>query len=79
MSADFDLVDKLAPDSDSDPNFLPNKSPWLFLIALEVLLRTFCKAGTYMVEDPNTGTPVVNVERTPIEEHLVMGRKFVLE
>jgi hypothetical protein len=79
MSADFDLVDKLAPDSDRNPHFHPYKSPWLFLIALENLLRTFCKAGTYMVEDPNTGTPAVNVEKAPIEEHLVMARKFVFE
>ena len=79
LSADFDLVDKLVPDSDTNPHFSPYKSPWLFLIALENLLRTFCKAGTYMVQDPDTRTAVVNVERAPIEDHLVMARKFVFE
>ena len=49
FATDFDLIDKTMPDNDDDPNFLPNKSPWLFLIALEAMLHTFCKAGSYMV------------------------------
>ena len=79
LSADFDLVDKLAPVSDANPHFDPYASPWLFLIALENLLRSFCKAGTYSVRDPDTGTDVVNVERAPIEDHLAMARSFVFE
>ena len=75
----FDLINKTTPDNDDDPNFLPNKSPWLFLIALEAMLRTFCKAGSYMVKDHATAKPVINVDRIPVEEHLVMARKFVLE
>ena len=72
-------MDKLAPVSDANPHFDPYASPWLFLIALENLLRSFCKAGTYSVRDPDTGTDVVNVERAPIEDHLAMARSFVFE
>ena len=79
FSTDFDLVDKSQPDNDNDPDFLPNKSPWLFLIALEAMLRTFAKAGTYMVKDHITDEVVPNVHRIPIEEHLVLARKFILE
>ena len=79
FATDFDLIDKTTPDNDDDPNFLPNKSPWLFLIALEAMLRTFCKAGSYMVKDHATAKPVMNVDRIPVEEHLGMARKFVLE
>ena len=43
------------------------------------MLRTFAKAGTYMVKDHITGDLVPNVDRIPVEEHLVMARKFVLE
>ena len=79
FATDFDLIDKTQADNDDDPNFLPNKSPWLFLIALEAMLRTFAKAGTYMVKDHISGDTVPNVDRIPVEEHLVMARKFVLE
>ena len=73
MATDFDLIDNTTPDNDDDPNFLPNKSPWLFFIALEAMLRTFCKAGSHMVKDHATAKPVINVDRIPIEEHLVMA------
>ena len=43
------------------------------------MLRTFAKAGTYMVKDHITDDTVPNVDRIPVEEHLVMARKFVLE
>ena len=43
------------------------------------MLRTFAKAGSYLVKDHETSKPVMNVNRVPIEEHLVMARKFVLE
>ena len=79
FATDFDLIDKTTPDNDDDPKFLPNKSPWLFLIALEAMLRTFAKAGTYLFKDHESGNPVMNVDRIPVEEHLVMARKFVLE
>ena len=79
FATDFDLIDKTTPDNDDDPNFLPNESPWLFLIALEAMLHTFAKAGTYMVKDHISGDTVPNVDRIPVEEHLVMARKFVLE
>ena len=59
FATDFDLIDKTTPGNDDDPNFLPNKSPWLFLIALEAILRTFAKAGTYMVKDHESGDPVI--------------------
>ena len=45
FATDFDLIDKTAPDNDDDPNFLPNKSPWLFLIALEAMLRKYLNAA----------------------------------
>ena len=79
FATDFDLIDKTTPENDDDPNFLPNKSPWLFLIALGAMLRTFCKAGSFFVKDHSTAKPVINVDRIPVEEHLVMARKFVLE
>ena len=43
------------------------------------MLRTFAKAGTYMVKDHISGESVPNVGRIPVEEHLVMAHKFVLE
>ena len=52
LSADFDLVDKLAPVSDANPHFDPYASPWLFLIALENLLRSFCKGGNLLGSRP---------------------------
>ena len=61
FATDFDLINKTTPDNDDDPNFLPNKSPWLFLIALEAMLRTFTKAGTYSVKDHISGEIVPNV------------------
>ena len=79
FATDFDLIDRTQPDNDDDPNFLPNRSPWVFLIALEAMLRTFSKAGCYMVKDHVTDELVPNVDRIPVEEHLVMARKFVLE
>ena len=79
FATNFDLIDKTVPDNDDDLNFLHNRSPWLFLIALEAMLFTFCKAGSYMVKDHITGKPTINVDRIQVEEHLVMARKFVLE
>jgi hypothetical protein len=79
FATNFDLIDKTVPDNDDDPNFLPNRSPWLFLITLEAMLRTFCKAGSYMVKGHAKGKPTINVDRIQVEEHLVIARKFVLE
>ena len=47
FATDFDLIDKLAPDNDDDSNFLPSWSPWLFLISVKAMLRTFSKAGVH--------------------------------
>ena len=52
---DFDLIDKSKPLDEDNPNYIANKSPFLFLIALEAMLRTFVKAGSYLVEDPEAG------------------------
>ena len=52
-----------------------NANPFVFLIAVEVLLRTLAKAGTYYVDDPQ----VLNIERPLIEEHLAQCRVFALE
>ena len=43
------------------------------------MLRTFAKAGSYLFKDDETSKPVMNVNMIPIEEHLIMARKFVLE
>ena len=78
-------MDKTKPLDEDNPQYLPNKSPWLFLIALEATLRTFVKAGSYQVPnkeaEPVNGTApmVVNVARGPIEEHLANARNFILE
>ena len=34
---------------------------------------------TYIVKDHGSGNPVMNVDRIPVEDYLVMARKFVLE
>ena len=65
-----------------------NQNPFLWLLALENFLRSLCKAGSYLVEDPEdersaeaiTARPkVLNVDRAPIEEHLAQCRAFILE
>ena len=80
---DFDLIDKSKPLDEDNPNYIANKSPFLFLIALEAMLRTFVKAGSYLVEDPDKpdghqDKMVLNVDREPIEEHLANVRSFIL-
>ena len=62
------------------PAFQVDRSPWQFLVALENMLRSFCLAGTFKVEDPeNNGKPALMVERTLIEDHLHECRAFVLD
>ena len=52
------------------------------------VLRSLCKAGSYLVADPaNDRSPdeiaalpkALNIERAPIEEHLAQCRAFILE
>ena len=76
---DFDLIDKSKPLDEDNPNYIANKSPFLFLIALEAMLRTFVKAGSNLVEDPEASNKMVlNVDREPVEEHLANVRSFIL-
>ena len=65
-----------------------NTNPFLSLTALEVLLRTLAKSGSYWVDDPQDDRPdeerrqtskVLNVERELIEEHFAQCRAFALE
>lgn len=41
FATDFDFIDKTTADNADDPNYLPNKCPWRFLILLEAMMRTF--------------------------------------
>jgi hypothetical protein len=65
-----------------------NQNPFLWLLALENFLRSLCKAGSYLVEDPEDDRlaeaialrpKVLNIDRAPIEEHLARCRAFILE
>ena len=75
----FELVDKTKPDDEDNPHDFPNKSPWLYIVALEAMLQTFPKALTCLVKCPVTGEQVYNVARGPLEEHLANCRSFVLQ
>ena len=39
------IVDSFQTTSDSDPSLASSKSPWIFFVALEALMRSFSKAG----------------------------------
>ena len=61
-----------------------NQNPFLSLLALNNFLRSLCKAGFYLVHDPEddrspesiSACPkVLNIERAPMEEHLARKRK----
>ena len=63
-------------------------SPFLWLMSLEVYLRTFCKVGSYLVTDPEDDRSVSEIAASPqvpnidprhIEEHLALCRSFILE
>ena len=63
-------------------------NPFLWLVSLEVYLRTLCKAGSYLVTDPEDDRPaeevdiapqVPNIDRKCIEEHLALCRSFIIE
>ena len=41
----------------NDGDFAINDNPFLWLIALENVLHTLCKAGCYMVDDPEDARP----------------------
>ena len=65
-----------------------NQNPFLWLLALEIFLRSLCKAGSYLVQDPEhdrspdaiaASPKVLNIERAPIEEHLAQCRSFILD
>ena len=68
--------------------FAINGNPFLWLIALEMFLHTLCKAGSYLVDDPEdtrqpevraTSPQVLNIDRDCIEEHLASCCNFILE
>ena len=76
----FDLIDKSQPADKDDHHFYANKAPWLFMVAQEAMLRTFTKAGTYLVPNPEKGgKEEFMVEREPIEEHLAHCRAFIID
>lgn len=80
FNKDFGLIGKSKTADDEEPAFYANRSPWLYLVAFEAMLRTFCKAGTYTVPDVQNGAkPSFMVEREPGEEHLAQRRAFVLD
>ena len=63
-------------------------NPFLFLMALESMLRTLAKAGSYPVDDPDDDRTeaerkecpqVLNIDRELIEDHLAQCRAFVIE
>ena len=65
-----------------------NQNPFLWLLALKDVLRSLCKAGSYLVHDPEddrspesiSACPkVLNIERAPVEEHLAQCRSFIIE
>ena len=65
-----------------------NSDPILWLLSLQNFLRSLCKAGSYLVHDPEDDRSpeaisvcpkVLNIERALIEEHLAQCRAFILE
>ena len=80
FSMQFDLIDKSQPADKDDHHFYANKAPWLYMVAQESMLRTFTKAGTYLVPNPmKGGKEEFMVEREPIEEHLAHCRAFIID
>ena len=76
----LDLVDLSKPDDEEKTSYCPSRSSWLFIIAMEAMLRTFAGAGTYLVDDPERGNDkTLDVARELIEEHLAQCRSFVLD
>ena len=65
-----------------------NSNPFLWLLALGNFLRSLCKAGSYLVHDPeddrspeaiSSCPKVLNIERAHIDKHLTQCRAFILE
>ena len=80
LTTNFDLLDKSVPDDEEDPHYNSSKSPCLFLVALEALLRTLVNAGSYYVpDDEDKSKQVVNVDKGLIEDRLARVRSFILE
>ena len=72
----------------NDNGYSIGANPFLWLMSLEVQLRTLCKAGSYLVTDPEDDRPdadiaaapqVPNIDRGHIDEHLAFCRAFILE
>ena len=68
----------------SEPSFHIDRSPWLYLIALENMLRSFCLAGSFKTQDPEAeplskDRMVLMVCRIPVETHLKRCRAFALD
>ena len=72
----------------NDNGYNIGTSPFLWLMSLEVYLRTFCKEGSYLVTDPEddrsaseiaASPQVPSIDRRHIEEHLALCRSFILE
>ena len=72
----------------NDKGYSIGSNPVLWLMSLEVFLRTLCKAGSYLVNDPedtrsqeeiNISPQVPNIPRKYIEDNLAICRSFILE
>ena len=81
-------IDLVVNTKDSDdkngPSFHVDRSPWLFQLALENMLRSFCLAGSFKVRDPEATESdknklVLMVERELLEDHLHDCRAFILQ
>ena len=79
--SNFELVDKTKAKNANEAAYYARQNPWLWLTALDAQLRTFCKAGTFYVDDPQSTTgasaKTLMIDREPIEIHLAECRSFV--
>ena len=88
MVGDLRLVDPAEDSKNKETSYQVKANPFLFLCALEVMLRTLTKAGSYWVTDPEDNrTPeevrarplCLMIDRELIEDHLAQCRAFVIE
>ena len=84
----FRILDEAENPRPKTIQYQIGSNPFLFICALEVMLRTMTKAGTYWVDDPEDDRSSAErtkqprrlmLDREPIEEHLAQCRAFVLE
>ena len=64
-----------------EPNYHIDRSPHIFFVALENMLRIFCLAGCFKVPDPQTSDNklVFMVDRKPVEAHIYDIRGFIMD